>query len=380
MWPAFIAAYENCLNDAANRTIHAKVQGQLKNFLSYKMLCLVCTYLDVLEKITPASKVFEGEGLLAYEVMPSVDYTLMELEECKESAGEADEFLDSNLARFKLREDTEGGFSLSAEYLKDGEASKKAADKRAFMTYNFEGMRHLSNKSRVKASRSKAKVIENLSSLLSDRFNDFRVGIYDQMAIFDPKNWSNEKDYGNEGLAHFASHFQETLSMTSFDLTRATNEWRMLRNYARVWLPNVEAGDLWKKILAFKRQEFPNICALTEILISLSGSNSTVERGFSVLTNILSDRRLSMKHRRMESVLMISVNDKNWSQRERDDILERAVDIYLEKRRKTKMSEPPSKRPHLDGTVQEKGDVSLVDDVSDCEFWNNSEFSDSESE
>ena len=130
--------------------------------------------------------------------------------------------------------------------------------------------------------------------------------------------------------------------MTSFDLTRATNEWRMLRNYARVWLPNVEAGDLWKKILAFKRQELPNIYALTEILISLSRSNSTVERGFSVLTNVISDRWLSMKHRRMESVLMISVNDKNWSQRERDDILERAVDIYLEKRRKTKMSEPPS--------------------------------------
>ena len=143
MWPAFIAAYENCLNDAANRTIHAKVQGQLKNFLSYKMLCLVCTYLDVLEKITPASKVFEGEGLLAYEVRPSIDYTLMELEECKESAGKADEFLDSNLARFKLREDTEGGFSLSEDYLKGGEVSKKAADKRAFMTYNFKGMRHL---------------------------------------------------------------------------------------------------------------------------------------------------------------------------------------------------------------------------------------------
>ena len=188
MWPAFIAAYENCLNDAANRTIHAKVQGQLKNFLSYKTLCLVCTYLDVLEKITPASKVFEGEGLLAYEVRPSIDYTLIELEECKESAGEADKFLDSHLARFKLREGTEGGFSLSAEYLKDGEASKKAADKGAFMTYNFEGMRHLSNKSRVKASKSNAKVIENLSSLLSDCFNDFRVGIYDQMAIFDPKN------------------------------------------------------------------------------------------------------------------------------------------------------------------------------------------------
>ena len=232
----------------------------------------------------------------------------------------------------------------------------------------------------MKASKSKAKVIENLSSLLRDRFNDFRVGIFDQMAIFDPKNWSNEKDYGNESLSQFASHFQETLSMTSFDLTKATNEWRMLGNYVRVWLPNVEAGDLWKKILTFKRQEFPNVCALTEILISMSGSNSTVERGFSVLTSILSDRRLSVKHRRMESVLIISVNEKNWSQTECDDILERALDIYAERRRKIKVSEPPCKSLRLNETSQEEDNVSLVDDESDYEFWRNSEISDSESE
>ena len=126
------------------------------------MLYLVCTYLDILEKITPASKVFEGKSLLAYEVRPLIDYTLMELEECKESAGEGDEFLDSHLARFKLLEDTEGGFSLSAEYLKDGEASKKASEKRFFITYNFERMRHLSSKGRVKTSKSNAKVIESL--------------------------------------------------------------------------------------------------------------------------------------------------------------------------------------------------------------------------
>ena len=40
MWPAFIAAYEKCLNGADNRSVHAKVQCQLENLLSYKMLCL----------------------------------------------------------------------------------------------------------------------------------------------------------------------------------------------------------------------------------------------------------------------------------------------------------------------------------------------------
>ena len=44
------------------------------------------------------------------------------------------------------------------------------------------------------------------------------------------------------------------------------------------------------------------------------------------------------------------------------------------------MSEPPSKRVHVDGTVLEEDSISLVDDKSDYIFWSNSEISNSESE
>ena len=44
------------------------------------------------------------------------------------------------------------------------------------------------------------------------------------------------------------------------------------------------------------------------------------------------------------------------------------------------MSEPLSKRLHVDGTVQEEDNISLVADESDSEFLSNSESSDSESE
>ena len=41
-----------------------------------------------------------------------------------------------------------------------------------------------------------------------------------------------------------------------------------------------------------------------------------------------------MKHSRMEQLLFICANDKNWSDDEREEILERSVELYLEKRRK----------------------------------------------
>ncbi len=57
----------------------------------------------------------------------------------------------------------------------------------------------------------------------------------------------------------------------------------------------------------------------------------TVERAFSTLTNILTDKRLSMKHKRLEQILIISSNEKNWTVQERNEIIERALNIYLEK-------------------------------------------------
>ena len=69
------------------------------------------------------------------------------------------------------------------------------------------------------------------------------------------------------------------------------------------------------------------------LLTCLSGSNSTVERAFSVLTLLLSDRRLSLHHETMEDLMLIKCNNKNWGCQEREDIIERALEICMSKRR-----------------------------------------------
>ena len=106
-WPSFISAFENCLADSNCKKIHGKVKGLWDKFHSYRVLCLACTYRDVLLKMRPASKVFEGDGLLVHEIKPTIiliiDFTLFELADCKESAGTDSEYLDSNLAKFALK-------------------------------------------------------------------------------------------------------------------------------------------------------------------------------------------------------------------------------------------------------------------------------------
>ena len=95
------------------------------------MLCLASTYLDVLEKMIPASKIFEGEGLLAFNVKSTIDLSLLELQDCRECAGTEDEYLDSSLARFQTKCEDDGSFSLASNFLMARKALKKA-DKRNF--------------------------------------------------------------------------------------------------------------------------------------------------------------------------------------------------------------------------------------------------------
>ena len=74
----------------------------------------------------------------------------------------------------------------------------------------------------------------------------------------------------------------------------------------------------------------------------LSSSNSATERVLSLLTTCLSDRRLIMRHDTMEDYLIIAGNQRAWSEQEKNELITRAVDKYLEKRRTKQLDFKPS--------------------------------------
>ena len=68
----------------------------------------------------------------------------------------------------------------------------------------------------------------------------------------------------------------------------------------------------------------------------------------------------------MEQLLAIRSNDKNWSQEEQEAILVRSVDIYLEKRRKKRLtaaSEPQAKRQKTAEQDSSNEDLSESEDT-----------------
>ena len=122
--------------------------------------------------------------------------------------------------------------------------------------------------------------------------------------------------------------------------------------------------NVWSKLFIHRINEFPNILMLSEIVFCISASNSTVEKIFSTLTSLLSDRHPTMKHSTMEDCLVIAGNSSARSEREKDEILYGAVKKYT-KKKKSKKSFHHQAAKFLD--LFESSEESLSTD-SDTEY------------
>ena len=137
----------------------------------------------------------------------------------------------------------------------------------------------------------------------------------------------------------------------------------------------VESLQLWRKIFINKRQEYINLCKLASMVVSLSSSNSSVKQAFRLLTLMLSNKRLRMKHT-LQDIMSININGKLRTPQEREELIDCAFQNFLSKRRMKKAVEPPAKNPRIEPDVSIKDSSDSSDNGTDSSFEdteNNSE-------
>ena len=373
MWPAFLTAYENVVADPKTKPeTRAKVQGLLNSFWSYKTLSLVCTYLDILEKTVPASKVFEGEKLLPFEIRESINRTMTDLEEY---ADDDCDNLDSHLHRFAIVGNEENdNLSLVVKFDSPGDQKKKLENRKpVHIDFKDWSMTFLNEDSQKMAISTRNKVAETLIELLRERFQSFDDPVFLKMSWCNPEYWADEKDFGIDELEQFSSHFKEPLAAAKFDFKKAIKEWKHVQRHIKQNLCGKPPLNIWKSIIQYKLSEFPNICLLVEIVFSLSGSNSSVEQAFSILTMMLTDRRLNSSHELLEMRMLIKVNDKNWNETERKEIIKRAFEIYISRRRRKRKLDDESS--HIVINADSSDEINASSDSDDChtEFENSTD-------
>ena len=218
---------------------------------------------------------------------------------------------------------------------------------------------HLNESSLEKAAKAKKEMTDNLIMMLEQRFSSFEESVFKNMEWLDPKNWSDEHEYGHDQIQAFANHFSILVANTAYESNKVLHEWKRFRifvkaNYQRDLMEDkTNAKKIWKHILNYRRKEFPHLCFLMELVCCISGSNSSVERGFSVLTAITTDRRIHLNHSTIAMIMNIKCNDHLWSEAEKSEIIDKALDIHLLAERKHKMDDEqrPKKQAKNDFVV-----------------------------
>ena len=109
---------------------------------------------------------------------------------------------------------------------------------------------------------------------------------------------------------------------------------------------------------------------MASLVLSTSGSNSKVKITFSTVSNKLSDKRLSMSHSTLNDNLIVYGNHSLWNKDEREEIIERALDMYLKSQRRMKISNDASiqtskeiEAPSTDDSTESDSEIDEIDEL-----------------
>ena len=87
----------------------------------------------------------------------------------------------------------------------------------------------------------KKEILAVLNALIEAKFGDFSKPVFKNMSWFDPKNWTQDRKYGDDQLTQLSSHFEVPLKYSGFSESLVKKEWRFFRNFVKVRHQGVNA-------------------------------------------------------------------------------------------------------------------------------------------
>ena len=124
------------------------------------------------------------------------------------------------------------------------------------------------------------------------------------------QGWGRDDNasFGYPALLYLSQRFQCPLQQAGIDIAALESEWDEMVDYAKHYLniSTEENGVIWWKLFnAPVSKEWSNILGLAELLFSLPMSNGHLERIFSQLKLIKTNRRTGLGEGRLDSLLCI---------------------------------------------------------------------------
>ena len=184
----------------------------------------------------------------------------------------------------------------------------------------------------------KKKVCENLKEVIDTKYSDFDEPVFQNMKWFDPQTWDHKQQELAQ-ITSFYEHFKEPLDHAYFQLNICLKEFKKFKNYVHVNHEGKKTRKIWKEFYKTILLEYPNLVKIGELMMCFSSSNASLERAFNLLTMLLMDQRLATSHDTLNPILYIKINDKVFTESEKNEVLVADVKHFMEKRREAVFEE-----------------------------------------
>ena len=180
------------------------------------------------------------------------------------------------------------------------------------------------------------------------------------MKFMDREYWEDDNKFGEDLICLLVDHFKKPLVRSGFQKAKVFGEWKRFKIHAKTHAVNMSTRKMWESTINFRETQFPNLVKLISLILSISGSNSQVERTFSTVTNILSDKRLFMNQNTLEDCLVILGNNSLWKKHEKEEIIRASRELYMSKRRKKQIDNDVLVSLTSDGDESNMGAVGAI--------------------
>lgn len=194
---------------------------------------------------------------------------------------------------------------------------------------------------REAVKRIKQELIPGIVSHITNRMKSFDEEIFSAFKIADHSLWDySNADYGVAEIKAIFSPFEDSLKSHGFSIDLALFEWRALKKVVRDKYQHfTNKVAMWKQLFIHYQVQFPHILLIIELVLVTPYSSASVERGFSLMSRLLSNTRLILSNKTLDDLMALRINfpvllscDSKYEQK----LVEKAIDMYLaDKNRRT---------------------------------------------
>ena len=162
---------------------------------------------------------------------------------------------------------------------------------------------------KMAVGRIRSNLLPGIIAAIKTRIESFQEEIYGSIAsIADHNLWNFEdSQYGIKEIQTIYEHFKKPLDENNFNEDLAMYEYREVKRIVKTRYRHLTSIAVWESIMS-KHSNLRNIILISELILCIEWSSSTVERGFSTTGRLLTPYRKSLTKVRLDNLLMLRVN------------------------------------------------------------------------